>query len=1005
MKNLTKLLGIIALAVVIGFSMAGCENPAGHDGDKVLTGTVSINPSGTAIVNTELTATYSGSETVSFQWYKDGTAVPGATTAKYTPITAGSYTVRVSAAGYESKTSAAVEVTAAIPSGTAITYTVEQEGGVDGTADTTAINFTFSESVTGLSASNITITDGTGAVTKGALSGSGTSWTLGVTVTAAGKITVKITKTGIEAETKDVTVYRAGQTVPTLTGITLNTDSVKKAYTHNETLDLSGLVVTANYSNNTSVAVTKYTADPADGATLSTTGTITVTVTYEGKTSTFTVTVTPTLTGITAEYTGTSHVYSFTLRDSLKDHLTVKAQYSDSTSATLEAADYTLSGTLSAGTSTITVTYQSKTTTFDVTVTAATLDSIAVAFDQDDETIYTSAPLDNLKQYLTVTATYTFTGSEQTHEETLSAHEYTLSGELTAGTPTITVTYGDETETFTPTVTAVVLTGITAHYDTATIYTSTPLDNLKQYLTVKANYNDGNEKTLSANEYELSGTLTAGTSTITASYTEDGVTKTATFDVTVTAVALVSITANYTGGAVEINSDVDDLKTALTVTAHYNDGSVPTVSEYTLSGTLTAIGQKNITASYTDDGITKTATFTVTVVCTNHNWGSWTPLTSATCTTAGSEDRTCSLCGITETRPTSIDPNAHNYNWIQTTTPTCSAKGIDTGTCTYNNTHKDTREGADINPDAHDWNVTTTATATAAGTETGVCRHNGSHTYTRNNVLVPMVSVQGGTFQLGKALGSASYNTDITPVSNVTVSGFYIGKYEVTQSQWQTVMGTTIQQLQTAASGGSTNYGRGNAYPIYYVNWSDALVFCNKLSIRESLTPAYRINNSTNPDDWGQLGNAPAVTIVEGSTGYRLPTEAQWEYAAKGGNTGETFAYAGSDVVGNVAWYQGNNGSSGSSTYGSKVVGTKAANGLGIYDMSGNVYELCWDWYGNYTSGNKTDPTGASSGYNHVRRGGGWNSQAVYALSVDRNNADTAGRNYWMGFRVLRPAQ
>ena len=984
MKNLTKLLGIIALAVVIGFSMAGCENPAGHDGDKVLTGTVSINPSGTAVVNTELTATYSGSETVSFQWYKDGTAVPGATTAKYTPITAGSYTVRVSAAGYESKTSAAVEVTAAIPSGTAITYTVEQEGGVDGTADTTAINFTFSESVTGLSASNITITDGTGAVTKGALSGSGTSWTLGVTVTAAGKITVKITKSGIEAETKDVTVYRAGQTVPTLTGITLNTDSVKKAYTHNETLDLSGLVVTANYSNNTSVAVTKYTADPADGATLSTTGTITVTVTYEGKTSTFTVTVTPTLTGITAEYTGTSHVYSFTLRDSLKDHLTVKAQYSDSTSATLEAADYTLSGTLSAGTSTITVTYQSKTTTFDVTVTAATLDSIAVAFDQDDETIYTSAPLDNLKQYLTVTATYTFTGSEQTHEETLSAHEYTLSGELTAGTPTITVTYGDETETFTPTVTAVVLTGITAHYDTATIYTSTPLDNLKQYLTVKANYNDGNEKTLSANEYELSGTLTAGTSTITASYTEDGVTKTATFDVTVTAVALVSITANYTGGAVEINSDVDDLKTALTVTAHYNDGSVPTVSEYTLSGTLTAIGQKNITASYTDDGITKTATFTVTVVCTNHNWGSWTPLTSATCTTAGSEDRTCSLCGITETRPTSIDPNAHNYNWIQTTTPTCSAKGIDTGTCTYNNTHKDTREGADINPDAHDWNVTTTATATAAGTETGVCRHNGSHTYTRNNVLVPMVSVQGGTFQLGKALGSASYNTDITPVSNVTVSGFYIGKYEVTQALYKSVIRYNPSYFK--------EYADSPRRPVECVSWYDAVEFCNKLSEKERRQPVYTINDRTPAE--GYPIESATVTIDWSRNGYRLPTEAEWEYACRAGTT--TSFNTGNSITTRHARFDTKAG-----TY-EKKVGSFKSNSWGLYDMHGNVGEWCWDWYGNYGSESQTDPQGASSGTSRVYRGGTYSSEEQWVRSSRRGNVFPS--SYWptIGFRLVR---
>jgi len=447
-------------------------------------------------------------------------------------------------------------------------------------------------------------------------------------------------------------------TVKTLTGITLNTDAVKKVYIQNETLNLSGLIVTANYSDGSKAAVTNYTADPASGTTLSAVETKTVTVSYtEGavtKTADFSVTVAAkALTGITANYTGTTHVYTFTLLDSLKDHLTVTAQYDDGTNAALEAEDYTLSGNLTADTSTITASYTeggvTKTATFDVTVTAATLDSIAVAFDQDDETIFTSTPLDNLKQYLTVTATYTLTGSEQTLEETLSAHEYTLSGTLTAGTPTITVTYGGKTGTFTPTVAAVVLTGITAQYATATIYTSTPSDNLKQYLTVKAAYNDGTSKTLEPEDYELSGTLTAGTPFITASYTEGGVTKTATFTPAVTAVVLVSITANYTGGDVEINSNIDDLKTALTVTAHYNDGSTQTPSNYSLSGSVNAIGQKTITASYTEGGVTKTDTFTVTVVCTNHNWSNWTKTKTATETDDGEETETCSICGTTGT--------------------------------------------------------------------------------------------------------------------------------------------------------------------------------------------------------------------------------------------------------------------------------------------------------------------------------------------------------------------
>ena len=282
--------------------------------------------------------------------------------------------------------------------------------------------------------------------------------------------------------------------------------------------------------------------------------------------------------------------------------------------------------------------------------------------------------------------------------------------------------------------------------------------------------------------------------------------------------------------------------------------------------------------------------------------------------------------------------------------------------------------------------------------------------------LMEMVWVQGGTFQLGKDLGTAATG-DVTPLSNVTVNGFYIGKYQVTQAQWQAVMGTTIQQLQTAAGFGSTNYGRGDAYPVYCVSWYDALVFCNKLSVTEGLTPAYRIANSTNPDDWGTVPTNSdatwnAVEVVRGSTGYRLPTEAQWEYAAKGGNPLAAgwvgYTYAGSDTVGDVAWYEGNNGSSGTPTYGTKAVGTKAPNGLGIYDMSGNVWEWCWDWYGDYTSADKTDPTGASSGSSRVGRGGGyrfsvaeWN---VEVRSVYRHNYIGPSYRYDdLGFRLVRP--
>jgi len=243
------------------------------------------------------------------------------------------------------------------------------------------------------------------------------------------------------------------------------------------------------------------------------------------------------------------------------------------------------------------------------------------------------------------------------------------------------------------------------------------------------------------------------------------------------------------------------------------------------------------------------------------------------------------------------------------------------------------------------------------------------------------VRVEGGTFQMG----SNSGDSDEKPVHTVTVKSFSIGKYEVTQKEWYEVMGTTIRQQQTAAGGSKLLYGEGDNYPMYYVSWYDAIEYCNKRSIKEGLTPAYS-------------GSRDSMTCNWNANGYRLPTEAEWEYAAKGGNRDPiAYEYAGSNSADSVAWYISNSGSR------THDVGTKAPNSLGLYDMSGNVYEWCWDWKGDYPSGAQTDPRGAVSGSNRVIRGGSWYNGGRILRSVDRDSGTPSYQNYSIGFRLIRP--
>jgi formylglycine-generating enzyme required for sulfatase activity len=239
-----------------------------------------------------------------------------------------------------------------------------------------------------------------------------------------------------------------------------------------------------------------------------------------------------------------------------------------------------------------------------------------------------------------------------------------------------------------------------------------------------------------------------------------------------------------------------------------------------------------------------------------------------------------------------------------------------------------------------------------------------------------MVWIPAGTFTMGSPESEPGRFDNETQHQVRLTKGFYLGKYPVTQAQYQAVMKMN-PSYYTGSSGGDNPANR----PVEQVSWYDAIVFCNRLSMEEGLSPAYRIKGSTNPSVWGNVPKSDnttwnAVELIADSNGYRLPTEAQWEYACRAGTT-TAFNWGTNTISSSVANYDAsvidaNNTAKGTGIQRITEVGSYAPNAWGLYDMHGNVCEWCWDWYGDYSSGTQTDPTGAVPGHSRVFRGGSW---------------------------------
>jgi len=245
--------------------------------------------------------------------------------------------------------------------------------------------------------------------------------------------------------------------------------------------------------------------------------------------------------------------------------------------------------------------------------------------------------------------------------------------------------------------------------------------------------------------------------------------------------------------------------------------------------------------------------------------------------------------------------------------------------------------------------------------------------------------VQAGSFMMGNARNDREGSDNEMPTHKVKITyDYWMKKHEVTFDEYDAYCAATGKTKPN-----DKNWGRGKR-PVILVSWADAMRYCNWLSEKEGLVPAYNLS-STLQD---ALGNQ--TTDLSRVEGYRLPTEAEWEYAAKGGHLFADTKYAGSDKIDDVGWYDKN------SQQKTQEVGKKKPNALGIYDLTGNVAEWCQDWIDAYTMQNETNPISTKGGSKRITRGGSWYVMPSLCRNSSRNSEAPDNRFQYLGFRVVR---